>query len=242
MAGQGGGPGGHLEGDVMMNNPDNPYDYVFTAKECKELMADGWRPMQPAPCQNCDGRGCERCNGVGLLVSLWKNNKFCIANPDISADMVGAVCRMDYTDGKLHLNFVGAGGSAKVSFWHKQLFHLGKFVMDCVCDPRNREEEYGVEGRFRGPPSMALAALTKAGVTVSTIPSKRQKKALKVLRDAGLDEEARLLSSAFEHEVFRGDCEAEEEARRRVGDIEPGTIMQRKGNTVVMMVKADKEF
>jgi hypothetical protein len=212
---------------------DSTDNRVRTPQEYDQLIADGCRVGNAHPCQSCFGHGCERCHGVGLIVTIFEGSKMYSAAPSFHHGMVGASCHVDYCDGKLHFNLRGAGGSAKIEFTYSQLFSLGKFIMDCVCEPRYRDVEYGVAAEFRGPPAMALAALTKAGVTVSTIPSKNQAGALEVLRAAGFDEEARLLASAFEHEVFRGDAEEEAEARRQVGDVEPNTIIKRSGGSAV---------
>jgi hypothetical protein len=133
------------------------------------------------------------------------------------------------------MQFIGGGGEAKVSFYYNQLFSLMKMCMDCICAPNvSRNEEFGVEGEFRGPPVTKLAALTKAGITISTTPNERQRMAIKTLNNAGFVEEAKLLHAAFEHEVFRGDQQLHEETRAAVGNIKPGTIFNRKRENVVV--------
>lgn len=219
-----------------MKLPKNVYDRKLTQEECRQLLEKGWRMYDPQPCRECHGRGCNKCYYVGLVVTLFNNDQFYFGVPPISKGNVGARCIAIYSpyDKKLHVQFNGGGGEARVAFYYGQLFKLMQTILNCVCSPNDhREIELGVEGEFRGPPVMKLAALTKNRVTISTIPSDRQEKAIKLLKDAGLVDEAQLLHSAFEHEVFRGDCEEREKARAIVGEIKPGTIFNRKENSVV---------
>lgn len=216
--------------------PKNPYDRNLSPEETQRLLDNGWHSHLPIQCPECYSRGCSKCHETGIVVSLWKEDKYYFGTPVIPEGKVGAKCSVYYAphDMKLHLRAAGAGGNASIAFHYKQLFNLMSFLVNTVGDPAgDRNAEYGVEAEFRGPPAMSLAALTKSGVTVATIPNKQQKKALKVLLDAGLEEEARLLKSAFEHEVFRGDHKKIEEARQKIGEIKPGTIFERRGDTTI---------
>lgn len=223
----------------MVNIPENPYSRTLTQAEVKELLEDGWRQGHMGECQDCFGSGCERCHGAGIIGYYSKDGKCVFGAPHFeSPDSVGAVCRVNHFglyDRRIHFSVRGCGGSAEVIFTVPQMVALSRMfanILDSIQG--NHSEEFGVEAKFRGPPAMALAALSKDRVTVALIPSENQKKAVELLKEAGLEDEARLLSSAFEHEIFRGDEEENRKAREEVGEIEPGTIFSRKGNKAVV--------
>jgi hypothetical protein len=143
---------------------------------------------------------------------------------------------MHFAQTRLRLNAQGHGGSAVLVFSYRQLYPLLDGLIRCLSNPGAWFQlgEYGVEAEFRGPPAMRLAALTKDRVTVTTFANKRQRAALTLLRKRGYGAEADLLASAFEHELFRGDHAAEQATRDAIGDVEPGTIFQRRGEHAVV--------
>jgi len=223
----------------MVNIPENPYDRILTSAEVKELLEDGWRQGNMSECQDCFGSGCDKCHKAGIIGHYYKGGKFAFGAPYFqSSDSVGATCHVNHFglyDQRIHFFARGCGGQAEIIFTVPQMVRLMKMTVNILDAVRaNHEEEFGVEAKFRGPPSMSLASLSKDRVTIAMIPSENQRKALELLNEAGLKEEARLLHSAFEHEIFRGDEEENRKAREAVGEIEPGTIFSRKGDKAVV--------
>jgi hypothetical protein len=233
----------------MVNLPENPYERNLSPTEIKELEEDGWRRRSLYECVDCFGSGCAKCHNIGVIGTYVKEEKYVYGSPHFSnPDSVGASCKLNYCgyDGKVHITAKGCGGSAKLYLTIPQMVRIMRMttkILDNVQE--NCEEVFGVEAEFRGPPVVALASLSKDRVTVATIPSENQKKALKLLREAGLEYEAVFLKSAFEHEIFRGDEEENRKAREAVGEIKPGTIFSREGDNAVVdgvEVKIDSGF
>lgn len=225
--------------EIKMKLPKNAYVRTLTSSEVKELLADGWQQRSLSACHDCFGRGCDHCNRAGVIGSYWKEDKYYFGTPSFgSNDKVGAQCNANYFglyDQRLHVTANGSGGQAEIIFTMPQMFEMMSMLANIIGNmDANHKAEFGVEASFRGPPAMSLASLTKDRVTVAIIPSENQAKAIEVLRTAGLEQEARLLLSAFEHEIFRGDEEENRKARNKVGDVEPGTIMSRKGTSAIV--------
>lgn len=216
----------------MIDIPENPYSRILTSAEIKELLESGWHSGHMGECDGCFGAGCEKCHGAGIIGYYSKDGKCVFGAPYFSSpDSVGATCHVNHFglyDRRIHFSARGRGGSAELIFTVPQMVALMKMAINILDSVQaNHEEEFGIEAKFRGPPSMALTSLSKNGVTIATIPNENQEKALMLLQKAGLKEEAALLRSAFEHEIFRSDEEENCKAREAVGDVEPGTISSR---------------
>lgn len=211
-------------------------DYkVVTPEETKKLLDDGWLVTYTLRCDHCHGNGCSRCHDVGAVVTLLKEGSTRFGAMVPSLGMVGAGCTLGFNDMKLSFMARGRGGSATLAFHYRQLYSLLEALIRCLASPGCSFglSHYGIEAEFRGPPALRLAALTQDRITVAVFPDERQQAALDLLRNNGLADEANLLASAFEHEIFRGDCAVEEAARAAVGEIKPGVVFQRVGEHAV---------
>lgn len=213
-----------------MNLPENAYERNLNPTEVKELLADGWQQSTLHSCQDCFSSGCEKCFYTGVVATYNKEGKYYFGSPMFASDdIVGARCSVNHygrNDQRVHFSARGCGGSAELVFTIPQMFTLLKMFANITGTPgENHQEEFGVEAKFRGPASMFLASMIKDGVTVAVIPDENKQKAIKLLEEAGLRNEARLFKSACEHEVFRGDESKEKEAREKVGEIKSGTII-----------------
>jgi hypothetical protein len=219
--------------------PKSPFDRVLTSAETTQLMKKGWEMRYVSPCSKCYGRGCEHCNDLGIVGTIVapRSSEHYFCSPPLEPTMVGARCSIFASGGKLILTAMGAGGEARMAFYPTQLFELMKFLVIGVADGFQGHEaclEFGVEAQFTGPPVMYLAALSKKRMTCTHRPTAKQARAIKILKDAGFENEAGLLASALEHEVFRGNAKESEKCRKAVGKIEPGTVFKRVGNCCVM--------
>lgn len=218
--------------------PKHPHDRILTGDETLQLLKKHWVLRWVSACQKCYGRGCERCNHIGIVGTIMdeRSSKHYFGNPPMEQRFTGARCNFYCSNGRMYITTMSGGGEAELILYPTQLFELMKYVVNAVADGVQAREprlEFGVEARFTGPPALYLAALSKKRMTRTQRPTPKQAKAIKLLKDAGLTDEAGLLQSALEHEIFHGDAEESEKCRKAVGKIEPGTIFKRVGKNVV---------
>jgi len=220
-----------------MNLPDNPYDRNLSPKEVEKLLEDGWTRSYLRSCSDCFSSGCEKCFYTGIVGTYFKEDKYFFGSPPLDFGTVGASCTVTYLpfDRKVNFSSSGFGGVAKLIFTIPQAFAMLKMFANVAGDPETfHQEEFGIEAKFRGPPALALASLSKDRITVATVLTENQRKAVSLLRESALVEEAELFKSACEHEIFRGDEDENVKVREALGEVSPGTIMARKGTNMMI--------
>jgi len=224
--------------------PENLYKGTLCPADTMILEKAGWRRLHSYVCGECYARGCEKCHKTGLQITLSDpdNHEHMVTGTPWHYPHTGAALRVrwDQHDHMMKFSIDSQCGHATFGITVPQMQELVALGVNSTAHPYggnpygDKELEFGVEGNLMGPPVMSIGGLKTKGQAAKSLSS-RQEEAAQLLADNGFGDEAMLLVQALKHECFLVDAEENRKARDKIGDIEPGTILSRKGDTAVMV-------
>lgn len=221
--------------------PKDLYYRTLTPEESRSLVEDHkWHIEYSFTCPDCNGRGCKRCHNRGLIINMCnpRNMAKIARGVNWNYPETGAICRFSWINYKKKFTWsvISQNGHSQFSITMPQAMQILKYVINANADVSMHDSpvELGVEATMSGPPVMVPAGTKNKGQCAKSLTEK-QEKAIKVLMDAGYEDEAELLNQALKHECFLVDSDKVTEIRKRIWKIESGTILVRKGETGVVV-------